>query len=630
VLARMPTPKLVVAATRQLVSRAQSSLGSLWSRAGLEQHGWRRLLVCVGIGVALCLPGVGSERVLDDAILEHAMRGPPLRGLADGVVGMFTFASGDPAQNRELIERGVLLPWWADQELRVAFFRPLSALSHALDFLCWPEAVRAMYLHSLLWLGLAIAAATRLYRQLEPEKPVAAGAALLFAMDPAHAGAACWLSSRNTLIATFFGVCAISSWVQGRRALSTLLIAASLLSSEAGVGAVAYLGCYTWLLDRRPLRVRILDLMPVVLVTVTWRALHVVFGFGASGSGAYIDPVPDLHAWSAVLPERLTASFGAGLGLIPADLSFVARPEHARVLLALALLTVLLFALVVYDCIRTDPVARFWAAGSVLAALPLTAAPPNDRGLLLVTLGLKALVVRVVVARAGSGTSDRLARTRSVIGMGFLAWHALAAPLMLALRAGQFQAFGRVTAGTDAALDAIPDLPHRTVVVMNPPLDLFASYVQPRRAVRGVAMAGHFYWLASPTSKLSVTRVAPDTLEVTRAGGLCSTALERLYRRDPTSLRPGTSVELDALRVEIVASAADGKPATARFHFRAPLEDESLVFLAWRAGTYARVAPPGLGQTRTFEQESLWPRATGVNSAALASPRQDSHEIGSR
>jgi hypothetical protein len=542
---------------------------------------------------------------LDDAVLERAVRGPKLSGLSEGPAGMFRFASGVPAENRQLVERGVLLPWWSAPELRVAFLRPLSGLTHVVDFRFWPSSSRLMYAHSLAWLGLVLVAALRLYRQLESHAPAAIGAALLFAVDPVHASAAGWLSSRNTLLATFFGICALSAWVANRRVESLLCVACALLSGEVGVGALGYIGAHAWIVDRRPMRERLRNLLPIVLLTTVWASLYLTFGFGARASGAYLQPLHELRPLLSVLPERLAASLGAELGLLPADLSFVAAPEHELALLALALAVTLAFVYAAAGRLYSDPLARFWAFGSLLAALPLTAAPPNDRGLVLVGLGVKALLVRLAMTIAGSNARPLTVRGERALVAGFLGWHAFVAPLVLVLRSAQFQALGRGLENADRVLDTLPDLPRKTVVVLNPPRDLFASYVQLERAVRGEALARHFYWLTSATSNVSITRVAPTTLEVSREGGFFESALERLYRRDTASLKPGSSISLEAMRVHIVASTEDGLPAKVQFVFPVALEDDSLVLLVWRAGSYARWVPIEVGGTVTLPREDV-------------------------
>jgi hypothetical protein len=295
------------------------------------------------------------------------------------------------------------------------------------------------------------------------------------------------------------------------------------------------------------------------------------------------------------------------LSLVPADSLFAGDPGHASVGRVAGVVALLVFGLAIRPFLRNDPVARFWASGSLLAALPLCAAPPNDRGLFFVGLGLNALIARLALGlffRSGLAKFP-YGRLGGALAVAFVGWHALGRPVVLALRSGEVQALGRRTAGADRVLDSVSELERRTVVVLNPPRDIFASYVQLERKVRGASVARHWYWLSSVSSTLTVQRVAVDVLEVTREGGFFSTPLERLYRRDPTALGPGMGIDLSGFRAEVVASTGHGLPATVRFHFRVPLEHTSLVFLAWRDGRYVRVPPPGLGQTLTFEWQAL-------------------------
>jgi hypothetical protein len=59
-----------------------------------------------------------------------------------------------------------LFPWWTSPGLRLAFFRPLSAISMWVDYQLWPNLPALMHLHSLLLYAALVAAATLLYRRL--------------------------------------------------------------------------------------------------------------------------------------------------------------------------------------------------------------------------------------------------------------------------------------------------------------------------------------------------------------------------------------------------------------------------------------------------------------------------------
>jgi len=122
--------------------------------------GWK----CALLAVVLSLPAIGSHRVFDDFILAlgaRASRDPALAARRFGMLDLFTFTNGVPAENQRLTDLGSMLPWWSDPHLKVAFFRPLSALTHLLDQLLCPDQIWLQYVHSLLWLGLLVAQPVR-------------------------------------------------------------------------------------------------------------------------------------------------------------------------------------------------------------------------------------------------------------------------------------------------------------------------------------------------------------------------------------------------------------------------------------------------------------------------------------
>src|SRR5262245_18230344 len=91
-------------------------------------------LAAVALALSLSLPALGNGFRFDD----HYHRLALLRGQAQGygngagVSDLFSFAVGDPALGARAIEDGVV-PWWTFPGLKLAFFRPLSALTHQLD-----------------------------------------------------------------------------------------------------------------------------------------------------------------------------------------------------------------------------------------------------------------------------------------------------------------------------------------------------------------------------------------------------------------------------------------------------------------------------------------------------------------
>src|SRR5450432_128581 len=120
----------------------------------------RRLPWALGLlAVALTLPALATGFQFDDYLLRAALRGPTGPAALPAALNKpFVFMDGNPAHSAALMASGAF-PWWALPEAQVAFWRPAAALTHWIDFALWPDNPALMHLHSLLWLGLLVAAA---------------------------------------------------------------------------------------------------------------------------------------------------------------------------------------------------------------------------------------------------------------------------------------------------------------------------------------------------------------------------------------------------------------------------------------------------------------------------------------
>src|SRR5262249_51211466 len=152
---------------------------------------------------------------------------------------------------------------------------------------------------------------------------------------------------------------------------SAMALLAGLLSGELAIGAVAYLVAYAVFLDDADVGVRVRSLAPAFAVVVVWRLFWLHAGYGAAGSGAYVDPLASPGAFLTELPLRLTVVLSGQFSAPPSDLAFLAPPSHRPLLVAIAVLTVALLVWLVVPFMRGDRTCRFWAAGVVLAVLPL-------------------------------------------------------------------------------------------------------------------------------------------------------------------------------------------------------------------------------------------------------------------
>ena len=565
------------------------------------------------IGVALCLTAVGPRLALDDFVLFLVARGDPrIAGLAQDSFDLFTFTSGRAADNRALIEHGVMLPWFTDPELRVAFFRPLSSLTHRLDLALWPGSPRLMYVHSLVWFGGVLAAAGWFYRRIESSAFVAGLAALLYAVDHVHGPAVAWLSNRNALIATLFGLLTLilHDRARERAGLAAKLagpaaLALGLLAGEFAIGAAGYLLAYALLLDKKGWRAGLVSLLPYLVVIGAWQIFYKLNAFGVHGSGVYVDPARDPGRFLAALPARLLVMVAAEVGFLPSDALTLGPPTAVPMVVGAALAMLAAAAILIVPLLRADKVARFWALGMVLAAVPVAASFPSDRVLFFVGLGAMGVLARVLATALDrkSPYAGSLLERAVALGLGLV--HLALSPAALPARAMQMQLLGGTIQRATAVLDGVPNLPERTVVVLNAPLDIFATYIQAERAFERRPRSEHFYPLSSAGTELRVTRSGPAELTLERERGFLYTPLEQHYRSAVTSLPPGSRIELSGLTAEVVAATADGRPARVRFRFPVPLESPSLLFLYWKDDRYLIFEPPGLGSSVTLPAEDI-------------------------
>jgi hypothetical protein len=565
------------------------------------------------IGVALCVTAVGRHLALDDFVLFLIARGePPIPGLAQGSFDLFTFTTGRPADNLPLIEQGVMLPWFTDPELRVAFFRPLSSLTHRLDLALWPGSPRLMYLHSLAWFGGLLAVVAWLYRRLEAGALVAGLAALLYAVDHVHGPAVAWLSNRNALIATFFGVTALVLHERARRGsglanrlAAPVTLGIGLLSGEFAIGAAGYLIAYALVLDKKGWRAGVVSLWPYLIVIGVWQIGYKLGAFGVHGSGVYVDPARDPGRFLAALPIRLLVMVAAEIGFLPSDALTLGPPTVVPLIASAAVAMLAAAAIAIVPVLKADRVAGFWASGMLLAAVPVAASFPSDRVLFFVGLGAMGILARVLAAALDRASiyAGSLPKRVAAIGLGLV--HLVLSPAVLPARAMQMQVLGGTLESAAEVLDGVPNLPERTVVVLNAPLDIFATYIQAERAFERRPRSERLYPLSSAATELRVTRSGPSELTLEREHGFLYTPLEQHYRSRATSLPKGSRVELSRMAAEVHATTEDGRPAQVSFRFPVPLESHSLLFLYWKDDRYLPFEPPDLGSTVTLPAEDF-------------------------
>jgi hypothetical protein len=133
----------------------------------------------------------------------------------------------------------------------------------------------------------------------------------------------------------------------------------------------------------------------------------------------------------------------------------------------------------------------------------------------------------------------------------------------------------------------------RSVIVVAAPLDIFASYVQVRRAQEGAPRPPRLTWLSTASSALTIERPSADHAAHHSLTPASSPPRPRRHYRSPAApFRVGDEVALPDYRAIVRATTEAGRPTTVDFEFPSRLEDAPVHWRTWRDGRYVPFAPP--------------------------------------
>jgi hypothetical protein len=525
----------------------------------------------------------------------------------------------DRLHNLRQMDSGTL-PWWGSLDLHQAFLRYASTLTMLLDYRLWPNHPALMHLHSLLWLSAAVLAAAFLYREVLGATWIAGLAALMYALDGAHAVPAAYLANRNALIACCFGFLSLLAFVRWRklghrrtRWLSVLMLALSLSAGEMGLATAAYLLSYALTVDRDGIRARLMRLLPHGGVLGAWALIYRLGNFGSQGSGFYLDPLHNPLGFAVSFCQRAAFLLMGQWTPIPAEMSMAYAPGTSAFLhmsvfsfVVAAIVAALFIPLVV-----RDRVARFWGLGALLSLIPIAAVGPENRLLGFVGLGSMALLAQLTQALFADSFVASVPRVWKGFAWAatliFLLIHLIAAPLLgIARIAYQANVSSRMMRAM-ASVPSDPRIESEDLVLVNPPDHIYlVTAIWSVKRLENLPMPRHLRALSSGGT-LEVTRVGPRSLRVRFLGGFFPTAFSRFVRSQNDRFSPGQYFELPGLSIVVEALDVQGDPEQVLYEFPVPLEDPSLRWMIWQDGAYVPWTPPAVGQTQTISAErGIW------------------------
>ncbi len=562
----------------------------------------RAVPAVIVLALVLCLPAVGSGLFADD----HMHR---LMALGDGSVvesmpsrplDLFVFSDGTASQRRLAQEEGVF-GWWTADGFKLAFFRPLSSLTHTVDLLLWPDSPWLMHLHNLAWFLALLLVVHRLFRRWVPTPWVATLALALYALDDARALPVAWVAHRNALISVTLGVGALLAHDRWRRdgwrpgaALGPALFALALLGGESAVATGAWLFAFSLTLDPARGARRLAPLVPYVVLGVAWLAVRHALGYGTHASGVYTDPLDDPLGFLLRVAEYMPVLLQSQLGAIPADI-WIGVPVALRFAVAIPLYLLFLAWLgVVAWPLKDRPEVRLFVLGMLLAAVPVCATFPAERIQIFLGIGGAGLIASMIAAAVERPPARRHAR---VLVTALAVVHAVVGPLSLPSDARAVTVLRTVIERADAGLPSDAGITDDTFIVVRAPLEPLTGYATLARAAEGRPLPAWWNTLAITPGAVTVTRPDERTLRIAPELGFLSLEIEQMTRDGDLPMPVGTRVVLEKVTVEVVETTPEGRPTAIEARFGQALPAPGLRFFHWEGLTYVPFELPAVGET---------------------------------
>jgi hypothetical protein len=387
--------------------------------------------------------------------------------------------------------------------------------------------------------------------------------------------------------------------------LSLLGLAVGFLGSETAVGVLGLWGFYAMLGPRDSLARKVTAFLPVLAVTAGYVVLYKGMGYGAHGSGSYLDPTGEPLVYAAVLPMRLLALTGGLLAAMPVDLWVLFL--SLRPLLSLTgLAALLLFAYLLWCCWpvleeRHRRALRWMIPGTALSLLPVAATFPMNRLLLVPSIGGSVVVATVLVHYWGTWRQLAGMRRRLAVALaGFLVLvNFIVPPLAWTAQSLIITKLDRhveeVYAATPLVYSEDPAV-HNVLLVAPDPLacaypPIIHALLEHRRELAPWLCLS----LAPHDHRLTRTGENALTLEVIN-GCMLRTEFEQLMRGPSWPLRKGDKLSLCGVEIAIL-EANDTGPTKLGVAFDRSLDDKALNFLVWKDGGIRPFDMLGVGQS---------------------------------
>jgi hypothetical protein len=506
---------------------------------------WVYRALCL-LALLLLVPGLRVGALLDDWF--HSYDAHAQMPWSKRLFGLYEFFH---ASDVGLARAEGILPWWSDDRLSLAFFRPLSSFFVSLDHLLLDGAGFWSHLQSAAWYALSVFAAWRVLRLLFGASDVR-WATLIFALSSCHVLPLAFVAALHSHVTAVFALfcfeCLIRAVQSVSWRLSLLSLALLVLAFAAGESAIVILPLalgYVW--SERGPSAALRWLAPHIAVALAFSVFYFASDFGTHHSGAYLQP--GTVEFFLAAPERwLVLVAGLLAGLPPDFWLFGAAP----LLVAGGALGLALGGLVLRSVAAELDAASArrlvgLLAGALVSLLPLAAGIPGGRLLILPSLASAALfgiALRQAAHAWAAGKKGRGSWLGAWVGLFGIGIHPLirvAVPADMS-RIGRevsevARGIGRQCAGATALAVGVPD----------PNLTYLPSLYLPLPPGERPDV---FHMLSLAPGRHRLSQSGPGHFELDIEGNFLELPWARIYRDTPLSAalsRTLRGVELEVL-----------------------------------------------------------------------------------
>jgi len=588
-----------------------------------------RVAIVVVLGVALFLPSLDTGFAVDDWFHLGLVEGAefmPERGPLE----LFRFFT--ESERGFWPVQGDFLPWWAGDDFGASFFRPLTSLSHHIDYGLFGRFAAAHHLTSLLCWGLLLVVVMRFFQVLADDSgrgPVCVLlAGLIYALDDAHLWNVGWLANRNALISVGLAVTALLLYHRYRRygGLGALggTLAAYILALCGGESAIAlpmWVLAYELCLAHGAPSTRLRAAAPVAVVTALYLVWWSQAGYGASGSDLYISPFDrPLDFVRLALLERIPLLIMGALWPIPAEIAFLGNPAYIGEYRVAAWVCSGLAIAALWPLCRRDRVCRFLALSALLSLVPMAGTFSHNRLLLLPTVATSWLLASyladwVAVGRGDAGAGRAWWRRRGSAVVAFVVGvHLLGAPMGALFGQEMFGLYAErgYTNSVNAAVPTGPETAQSRLIMLNSDEPTGPTYLSLIRWAAGYPMPEAAWSISIVPGDQVMVRTGENrfTLEAS-APGFLTTVWERLFRSN-LQVEEGEEFERGVLKVR-AKRVIDGQLRVIEVQTERSLDDPRTVLLAWDGERIARMRAPAIGECRRLPLDGY---ALGIPASA--------------